>query len=89
MHAGITDPDEPDLRARPAGEQRVRRGGPVISQSEISRFNIDGDDFPCAARCELGTHVAGINLVPKSGEFFFAVSGLSHDYLLHPFLESR
>jgi len=84
MNCGASHADEPDLRIRAASEKSIGGLDRILPDLIRARLDIDGSDFPFAARRKVRTDIPVINLCAASGKLLLAMSRLPDRQLSPP-----
>src|SRR5438105_3468652 len=81
-HNRGTDPYEPDLGVRVPSQKRVRRGEFVLTDTEVSGVNINGNNPAWIDAFYFGTYLPLVKLISSAGEFFDGVTQLADRHFL-------
>jgi hypothetical protein len=83
-HVPGTNPPQPNLRIRNAGQQAIRRNEFVRIDLVGTRLDIDGHEFAFVHASDKRPNIAFVDLISTLGEFFFTVAGLrrGHEFFL-------
>jgi hypothetical protein len=86
MNAAVPDTNEPDLRARAADQEPIRRGQGIVGHFKCAAVNVDCNDLAVIADPHQGANLLIVNRRTPASMLLLAVMWLPdrHAFLLSP-----